>query len=93
MLDEPLEPEEARSLARKLFSEGRVRYTGHALDEMEKDGLVQHDVERALHGICEPAEWTKQQWRYRFHAYDVWVVIAFRDGEIIVIITAWRKRS
>lgn len=92
MSDEPLSPEEASQLTQRILAEGTIRFTRHALEEMENDGIKEEDIQRALRGGCEPAEWLNNQWRYRFHSYDVWAVTTFRDEEIIIVITAWRKR-
>ncbi len=90
MSDQVLTVVEARKLARLLLAEGKIRYSGHALLEMENDGLEQEEVERALRGGCEEPEWENGQWRYRFHSYGVWAVVIFRDEELLVVITAWR---
>jgi len=72
------------------YEKGTVRYTSHALREMAKDHLNEADIERALRGAVEPAEYENGQWRYRFHSQQIWAVVTFRDGQIIVIVTAWR---
>lgn len=92
MLDEPLSQASASRLARDILLNGTVRYTGHARREMANDGLSEADIERALRGGTEPAEWENGQWRYRFFCADVWAVVSFRDGQMLIIITAWRKR-
>ena len=91
MLDEPLEVDEARKLVREILKDGTVRFTSHARKEMENDNISEAELRRALYGVCEPAEWEHGQWRYRFHSYSVWAVVLFRDEEMVVIITAWRK--
>lgn len=91
MSEHALEPREARQLARRLLEEGNIIYGGHAKSEMAKDQLSEKDIERALRGICDPAEWENEQWRYRFHSYDVWAVATFEEDTLVIIITAWRK--
>ncbi len=92
MLDEPLDPVSASRLARDILENGTVSYTGHARREMAKDGLSEADIERALRSGTEPAEWEGGQWRYRFFCADVWAVVSFRNEQLLVTITAWRKR-
>ena len=93
MFEPDLKPTEARRLARELLVEGKIIYTGHALDEMLKDDLEAKDIELALRGMCEEGEWENQEWRYRFHSLNVWAVVAFRNDELVVIVTAWRKQQ
>ena len=92
-MDEPLEQKEASRLAKEILENGVIRYTKHALEEMEKDNLSEADILRTLRAGCEPPEWENGQWRYRFRSYSVWAVVLFRNEELIVIITAWRKKS
>lgn len=92
-MDKELKPAEARKLVREILEHGRVVYTKHAREEMEKDDLNEADIERALKGSCEPPEWEGKQWRYRFHSYTTYAVVTFRNEEIVVIITAWRAQG
>jgi len=94
MTDEPLKPQEARKLVREILESGEqsLFYSGHARLEMDDDEISEAEIERALRGLVEPAEWEGGQWRYRFHAGNVWVVVALLDGLKIIVITAWRKK-
>ncbi len=56
-LDEPLDPSEARALIRSIVSDGSVRFSRHALEEMEKDELSEVDVTNVLRGgAVDPVE-------------------------------------
>ena len=92
MLEEPLSPIDTSRLVRQILENGTIIYSNHARDEMKNDGLVEADVERALLGGSEPAEWINGSWKYRFHSYQTWAVVTFRNEEIVVIITAWRTK-
>ena len=69
-------------------------FTGHALTEMQQDGISQADVIGVLGGdAVEPAELEKGSWRYRVRARRVYVVAAFRSEFAAVVVTAWRTRG
>lgn len=93
-MTEPLDPSDARRLIREIVSspEGTIVFTGHARDEMVKDGLDEVDCTRVLRGgIVEPAEWENGSWRYRAHSFRVWVVVQFISEQSLLIVTAWRS--
>lgn len=90
-MPEPLSPAEASRRAKHILEHGTLRYTRHALEQMQQDHLTPHDIERALRGLVEPAEWENQQWRYRFSAFRVWAVASFRGEDLLVLVTAWRS--
>jgi uncharacterized protein DUF4258 len=89
-----LDAHAARKRISRLLREGRITYSHHAREEMEKDDLTEVDVTNVLRGghITEPAENEKGTWRYRVHTHIIWVVVAFREETELVIVTAWRKR-
>lgn len=95
-MDEPLSAVEARKLSRRVLGEGEVRYSQHALYEMETDpfgGISTTDVERVLMGgVVDEAEYEHGSWRHRVRALGVCVVFAFRSETSLVIVTAWRER-
>src|SRR5271168_2848769 len=69
MFAEPLSPPAARKLIQEIVATGRTVVSGHALDEMAKDGLSDGDVAAVLRGgIVEPAELERGSWRYRVRA-------------------------
>ena len=90
MLDEPLSEPDARKLIITILDSGVVIYSRHVREEMDKDGLNEADIEQALRGTVEPAEWENGSWRYRIHSYEV-VVVAFRSERALVVVTAWRR--
>jgi hypothetical protein len=90
-LDEPLDPAAARALIRSILADGSVRFSRHALEEMQKDGLAEIDVVNVLRGgAVDPAEFENGTWRYRVRSQRIVVVIAFRSKTSLVVVTAWR---
>lgn len=89
-----LDPNAARKRISRLLREGRITYSRHAREEMEKDNLTEVDVTNVLRGghLTEPAENEKGTWRYRVHTNIICVVVTFREEPELVIVTAWRKR-
>jgi hypothetical protein len=66
-LDEPIRPDAAHRLIGTILSNGTVRFSGHALIEMKKDGLTTVDCVNAIRGgVVEPAEFENGSWRYGF---------------------------
>lgn len=93
MMQEPLSPPDARKLAQEILAGGGVRYSKHALDEMDADGLTREQVHQVLRGgIVEPAELERGTFRYRIRAGNIMVVVAFRSEVLIIVVTAWRVR-
>ena len=75
------------------MSTGTVRFSGHALAEMKKDSLTTIDCVNVLRGgVVEPAEFENGSWRYRVRTSMMYVVVAFRSEEALVVITAWRVK-
>lgn len=89
-----LDAHAARKRISRLLRGGRVTYSRHAREEMEKDKLTEVDVTNVLRGghLTEPAENERGTWRYRVHTNIICVVVAFREEPELVIVTAWRKR-
>jgi hypothetical protein len=91
---EPLSAPVARKVIQQILRVGSVSFSGHALDEMRKDGLTTVDCVNVLRaGVVEPAEYERGSWRYRIHGGWIWVVAAFRSDSELVVVTAWRKKS
>ena len=91
---EPLGPSEARRLIREVLRDGEVVSSKHATDEMRNDGLTLVDCVNVLRaGVVEPAEWERGSWRYRVHTARIWVVVAFRSEQRLVVVTAWRSKE
>ena len=90
---EPLSPAEAGRLIRVILDRGEVVSSRHAKQEMAKDDLTMVDCINVLRGgVVEPAEWENGTWRYRVRTQRIWVVVAFRTENRLVIVTAWRTR-
>ena len=82
-LREPLTPFEVWRRIRAILLHGEVVWSGHASEEMGRDGLD-------LGGVVEPGELVSGTWRYRVRARNIWVVVAFRSESRLAIVTAWR---
>jgi len=92
-IQEPLKPDDARNLIRKIRESGVVAPSGHALEEMAKDNLTMVDCINVLRGgVVDPPELAKGTWRYRVRTMRICVVVAFRSDSKLVIVTAWREK-
>ena len=81
----------AKKQIRHILEQGRVAWSRHALDEMAKDKLTTVDVVNVLRGgIVRPGELERGSWRYRVLTSRMCAVVAFRSGEELVVVTAWR---
>lgn len=90
--NEPLTPEAARKLAREILANGAVVFWQHALDELAKDKLKTTDALNVIRaGMCEPAEYEKGEWRYRFRTRLMAVVIGFDSKAELHVVTGWRN--
>jgi hypothetical protein len=93
MLTEPLAPTDARTLIHAIVATGTVIFSSHARDEMAADGIDRATVLFVLRGgVVEPAELERGSWRYRVRAAGVYVVVAFRAEDKLVVVTAWRVK-
>ena len=91
MHGEPFDPTRARQLIRTIINSGIIRFSSHALEEIEKDDLTTVDCTNVLRGgIVEPPEMEKGTWRYRVRTNRIYVVVAFRSETELVVVTAWR---
>lgn len=93
-MTEPLAPDDATRLIKKLVREDAVSFSIHAGQEMLKDGLTTVDCANVLRAgvVNEPADFERGTWRYRVHTNRLCVVVAFRSEAELRIVTAWRKR-
>lgn len=92
---EPLSNDDAKRLAASVVRAGGVvDIVRHARQAMLADGLAAVDVHRALlSGFVEFSEQHESgQWRYRFRSGQVFVVVAFRSEQVLVVVTVWRKK-
>lgn len=93
---EPFTRAEAKRLASKLLDSGTIRFSGHALVEMARDGLIEADALNAIrHGASHRAMMqTDGTYSYKFTRRDVAFAVSFRiDGATpvaLVVRTAWR---
>jgi hypothetical protein len=91
VLIEPLSTLDAKRLIQEILSNGKVTFSGHAQQEMDKDDLATTDVLNMLRGgMVEPAEFENGYWRYRVRTARMCVVVAFRSETDLRIVTAWR---
>lgn len=72
-----------------------IRFSRHALDELEKDNLTTSDILNVMKSpdakIFNEAEFEKGSYRYRLETNRLTVVIAFDSSTSFVVVTAWRK--
>ena len=93
-MNEPLTPDDARRLVRKILEEGEFEVSEHAGQELQKDNLDLVDVTNVLRGgWCEPPEFENGSWRYKFCTQRMVVVVAFDSEDRLAVITAWRERK
>jgi hypothetical protein len=101
-LKEPLSPDAATTLVRRITREGKVAFSQHAIHEMQADKLTIVDCVNVLRAgaVRQPADLEKGTWRYRVQTNRMTVVIAFRSDENdtskadeLVIVTAWRQEK
>lgn len=98
-LSEPLPPQEAVALIRRIIRDGKTRFRGHARSRMDEHDLEEPDVLNVLRAglITEPAELERgstnavESWRYRIHTDRICVVVAFASPTTLVVVTCWRK--
>lgn len=93
MLTEPLEPQDLKRVIRAALTEGELRFTRHAYQEMENDQLVEQDIRNCLRaGRFDGCDFERSTWRYRFRTGVIMAVIAIRSLTKVVVVTAWRER-
>jgi len=86
----PLRPDEAKAAIRNILENEDVRWTRHAVRELEKDDLETPDALNVLRaGVVDPAEWENGEWRYRVRTSRMVVVVAFVEGGMRIV-TGWR---
>ena len=94
----------SRNEARKQISEmmkqhpENVRFSRHAIIELQKDNLTTTDVLNVLKSpdskIYKEGEWENGSYRYRLETSYLSIVIGFWvDGSGFNIVTAWDKRK
>ena len=83
----------ARTLLREILASRILTYSGHAKNEMAKDGLTTQDVMNVLRaGIVEPSEFERGSWRHRVKTNTMCVVMVLVSERETAIVTAWRIR-
>lgn len=75
-----------------MLKEGRLSFSNHAYEAMEKRSLVEQDVCNCLWaGRFAGCEFESRSWRYRVETPEgIVVVVAFRSSEHAVVVTTWR---
>jgi hypothetical protein len=92
MTGEPLTLPHARKLIRQILLTGTVSFSTHALQEMAHDHMTTVDCTNVLRGgVVEPPEYRDGTWRYRVRTASLSVVVAFRSGTHLAVVTAWRR--
>lgn len=91
-LVEPLDPDEAKPLIRKILTEGMVSIPSHAKGRLASREMETSDALNVLRaGFVEHPDLEGGTYRYRVCTQRMTVVIAFRSKTHLVIITAWRN--
>jgi hypothetical protein len=91
-VNDPLKPPDAKNLAREIMKTGMFGFSGHAEEEMAKDGLQATDCLNVLRaGSYEPAEYINGEWRYRVATSRICVVLTFKSDTRLRVVTVWRK--
>lgn len=89
-----LSPQDAKARVLHILRDGIVAWTKHARAEMAADALTESDCMNVLRGgWVDRVELTRETWRYRVVTQRMAVVIAFRSGAELVVVTAWRFES
>jgi hypothetical protein len=94
----PLLPGEALRRIREIRESGMpYALTEHAVQELERRDMTMLDVTNVLRrgGHVDPPEPHPKtgNWMYRVHTDLMCVVVEFREGPRLGIITGWRKGS
>jgi uncharacterized phage infection (PIP) family protein YhgE len=98
--DQRLSRNEARKQISKIMSQspGNARFSKHAIEELDKDGLTTADAINVLKStdakIFKDGEWENGNYRYRLETSHLLVVVGFwNDGTGLSVVTAWDKRK
>ena len=90
-MTEPLCTSAVKQLVRAILAGGKLHFSGHALKEMEIDNLKMTDIRAAIRaGRVFPGELENGSYRYRIMTSRIAAVLAFRDENWAVVVTAWR---
>lgn len=92
MLNEPLRPQQAKALIRRILEDGSITYLRpHALERMKARRMSTIDCENILlGGVVQEPELENGTWRYKVCTPKMCVVIRFEDENTLRIVTAWR---
>jgi hypothetical protein len=94
VIQHPLGNEAAKRLIVQILKGGAITFSGHALDEMAKDGLTTTDAANVLRGgVVEFCEEIARSWRYRVRTSRMTFVIAFHSDRMLRVVTAWRHKK
>lgn len=89
-----LKPDEAEALFRRVVKEGDVAFTGHAIEELEKDNLHTTDCLNVLRGGRVVAtELRHGKLRYRVTTKLMTAMVAVASETEVCVITAWRNEK
>lgn len=93
-MNEPLNPNDARDLARAIWASGSVRFSRHARQRMADRNVSEQDIGNTiLGGHCKPGKgigFEGGSWRYTLETARIAVVVAFRSETEMVIVSCWR---
>jgi hypothetical protein len=90
-MPEPFGKVEAEQRARRIVRDGRVRFTNHARERMEERSVGEQDVYNVVcGGWCEGHDPKGAGFTYRFVTQRLGVAVAFKDEDVLVVVTTWR---
>ena len=83
---------QAKAIIAECLKAGRVSWSGHALERMDKRGIDAAEVLRVLRGgVVRAAEFEGGSWRHQVAAGRVVVVVTLREDSTLVV-TAMKAR-
>lgn len=91
-MNEPLSPDAATALIKRILREGDVAWPKHATDALAKRDLETVDCVNVMRAgrVQQAADFEQNTWRYRIQTNRICVVVAFRSETELVVVTAWR---
>jgi hypothetical protein len=94
-----LDRNQARKLITAIAAQApeSIRFSRHALEEMEKDNLTTGDVLNVIKSpaakIVDQPELENGSYRYRLKTNNIGVVLAFASKTVCIVVTAWRNKK
>lgn len=98
----PLKLEDLHARVRECIASGKIKYTRHALEEMEDDAITHMEIKQVLLGghhkhALDLYDDEYQTWNYRFHGFtaggerELGVLFSLESESGVMIITAFER--